>query len=388
MPLLLAVFTGLALPRCVPPGLVEARTADPRGNHGSALSVGPYLVRTAPGEMAVVFKAATAQPPVVEWWLPERADDRRVPQGALNRVIAEEHVDQWVAILKQLPLGRLIAYRVRSSVGAAGPFTFKAGVHRGTRFRFAAFGDTRTGHSVHRAVIDAVAKERVDFLLHTGDMVERGGLESEWDLFFQIERPLLVGTPIFPAIGNHDLSPRDIYGEVFLSDVWADSLGYYYQDWGDLRLLVVDAGIECRQGCTQSYFARRALAEGAARGMLLAISVHYPPYSSGAHGSYLSLRRALDDLIRRYGVELVLAGHDHNYERTKPIHGTYYVVTAAAGAPVRPVHKQPFSAVVRTEAHYTLVDVEPTRMTLRAVNLQGDTFDEVVILPVPPRGAP
>jgi hypothetical protein len=102
----------------------------------------------------------------------------------------------------------------------------------------------------------------------------------------------------------------------------------------------------------------------------------------------LAIRESIGELARRYGVEIVFAGHDHNYERTKPIDGTYYVVSAAAGAPVRPVHPRWFSSVVRTEAHYVLVDVVPDRMTLRAVNLDGETFDQVVIDPVPPRDGP
>jgi hypothetical protein len=178
-----------------------------------------------------------------------------------------------------------------------------------------------------------------------------------------------------------------MFGEVFLTALWADSFSYYYHDWGDLRIVTVDGGIECRDGCTQSLFARRALSDGAKQGMLLAISLHYPPYSSGAHGSSQAMRGVVEDLVRRYGVELVLAGHDHNYERSKPQRGTYYVVSGAAGAPIRPVSPRPFSAVVRTEAHYVLFDVEPQRITLRAVNLNGDAFDQVVIDPVPPGSA-
>jgi hypothetical protein len=383
--LLLAIAAAFELLGCGPAGLDEPHPVSV-AERESPFPVGPYLLRPTPGTMMVVVKADQRSPPVTEWWELESELGLTPPSPErIQRVSADKHVDQWVSTLEGLPLDRPLAYRVRGAKGDAGPFRFKAGASRGSRFTFAVFGDTRTGHSVHRSVIERVAQERVDFFVHTGDMVESGGLDPAWDLFFRIEQPLVSFAPIVPAIGNHDMGPRDLFGEVFLTTLWTDSFSYYFHDWGDLRIVVLDTGIECRTGCTQSLFARRALADGAKKGMLLAISLHYPPYSSGAHGSYLGVREAVGELARRYGVELVFAGHDHNYERTKPIDGTYYVVAAAAGAPVRPVHPRWFSSVVRTEAHYVLVDVARERMTLRAINLDGETFDQVVIDPVSPR---
>src|SRR5690606_24122442 len=150
---------------------------------------------------------------------------------------------------------------------------------------------------------------------------------------------------------------------------WADSLAYYYQDWGDLRLIAVDAEIECRGGCVQNWFARNALAEGARRGMLMIVTLHLPPYSSGAHGSNEYVQEAVEELATEFGVELVISGHDHNYERTKPIAGVTYLVSGAAGAPIRPVDKQYFSETVRTEPHYVVLDVNRDRISLRAINV-------------------
>ena len=80
-----------------------------------------------------------------------------------------------------------------------------------------------------------------------------------------------------------------------------------------------------------------------------------------------------------YGVESVISGHDHDYERTKPIRGVTYFVSGAAGAPIRAVEEQHFSATVRTEPHYMLFDVSKRRMTMRAVNLKGETFDTCLV---------
>lgn len=382
----LVLFSCAAFAACVPPGLAENPREPPALQPApNEFTAGPYLIRSKPGEMLVVMKANVARAPVVHFWtVPDRKQLTPPAPGMVRQVKARLQDELWVAALNGLPLDTLTAYQIDSERGLTEPAAFKAGATRGKEFRFAAFGDTRTNHDVHQAVVDAVSQEDVDFFVHTGDMVERGGREWQWELFFRIEGPLLKKAPIFPAIGNHDISPRNYYGEYFLTWWWSDDLAYYYQDWGDLRIVSVDAGIECRDGCVQNWFARRALAEGAKNGMLMLMILHQPPYSSGAHGSDEYVQGAVEGLATEYGVELVIAGHDHNYERTKLIKGVTYVVSGAAGAPIRPVKKQHFSEVVRTEPHYVVFDVNSDRLALRAINVAGETFDAAIIQARPP----
>jgi 3',5'-cyclic AMP phosphodiesterase CpdA len=350
---------------------------------------GPYILLGAPGQAFVALKADGMPAPTVSWWVaPTVAAGAGVepPPVQVHKVTAERREDLWVARLSGLPLGPAISYRVASVRGETPTRSFRAGAPGGSKFRFAVYGDTRDGHSVHRQLIEMVDREQIDFAVHTGDMVQQGGVKGQWLQFFQIERPLLQDTPIIPAIGNHDVSGRDYFRRYFLHDLWAADRNYYVMDWGNLRLLVLDTGIECRDGCDQYAFAERALQEGQRRKQLMAIMLHYPPYSSGEHGSNLEVQRPVAALARKHGVELVIAGHDHDYERTRTIDGTTYMVSGSGGAPIRPVRPRSFTAEARTEPHYVLVDVESDRLILRAVNLQGDTFDTYVIDDNPPHG--
>jgi len=385
-------------------------------------STGPYILLGAPGTAYIALRADGIPAPEVDWWIDRAADreDRpaaqsaraaptpaapgallatpaspspaaslastetratgdRPPPSRMRTTTARKSDDLWVAELGDLPSGPVIGYRVRSALGTTPDYKFRIGAEPGKRFRFAVFGDTRTGHSVHRSVVEAIDREEVAFTVHTGDMVERGGRQDQWTRFFQIERPLLYDTPILPLVGNHDVSGRDYFRRYFLHALWSRNEHYFVRDWGNLRVVGVDSGIECREGCSQYYFAERALAEGARRGQLLVMAMHYPPYSSGEHGSSAEVQGPISALARRHGVELVLTGHDHDYERTRPIEGTTYIVTGSSGAPIRPVKPRWFTAEARTEPHYVLVDVEPRRLIVRAVNLAGDTFDTAVI---------
>jgi 3',5'-cyclic AMP phosphodiesterase CpdA len=184
---------------------------------------------------------------------------------------------------------------------------------------------------------------------------------------------------MLPSIGNHDMGNREYFRHYFLHALWANSRRYYRRDWGNVRFVAMDGGIECREGCAQYAFVDSALEDAANKDMMVVMFLHYPPYSSGYHGSDEAVQGPIRALARTHGVELVVAGHDHDYERTKPMDGTTYIVSGSAGAPIRAVKPQPFSAALRTEPHYVLVDAESDRLTVRAVNLAGDVFDTYVI---------
>jgi Icc-related predicted phosphoesterase len=366
----------------VPPSSGMAWTEPEPG----AFTTGPYLVLgEQPGTALVGMRANLPGAPVVDWWCVEAgAVDDEAPPASVHSVAAERRDDMWVASLQGLPIGDAIAYQVRSAVSTTPVRRFRVGAQPGQAFSFVAFGDTRTRDYVHRAVVEAIDRAPVDFILHTGDMVERGGVREQWDRFFQIERPILAEAPIIPSIGNHDVGARNYFRRYFMQSLWAEDARYFARDWGNLRVLAVDGGIECRDGCDQYAFANRVLADGARKDMLMVMMLHYPPYSAGEHGSQEGVQKPISELAERYGVELVVAGHDHNYERTKVINGVTYVVSGSAGAPPRAVVPRWFTANARTEPHFVRVDVEQDRMVLRAMNLDGDTFDATVITDNPP----
>lgn len=338
---------------------------------------GPYVLLTGPDAALIGFRNERGGRATVEW----RADQR---SGAQSAERADD--DRYSVRLAGLPRGERIKYEVKIDDRLVGSGSFRVGPAAEEKSaRFAVFGDTRTNHMVHRSVVEAVAKENIDLYLHTGDMVERGGRPDHWETFFQIERPLMAKAPILPAIGNHDLGNRGYYSGHFFLDKWAKDSSYYVTDWGNVRFISLDVTVTCYR-CRQREFVVSALEEGAALDKTMVLFLHNPPYSSGAHGSDIQLRSVIAPLAKEYGVELVVTGHDHNYERTKSIDGTTYIVSGSAGAPVRPIDPQDFTASSRTEPHYVLVDVDGDRLALRAVNLRGEVFDSALIPANPPAG--
>jgi hypothetical protein len=107
---------------------------------------------------------------------------------------------------------------------------------------------------------------------------------------------------------------------------------------------------------------------------------HHPVYGSGPNAAlYPSgpLREILAPLYTRSGVDVAFNGHDHLYERTKPIGGVVYVTTGAGGAALYPRHtKNAFTAAfVNDRFSYTYVEVRERTMQLRQTDVDGQKID-------------
>lgn len=109
-------------------------------------------------------------------------------------------------------------------------------------------------------------------------------------------------------------------------------------------------------------------------------ALHHPLYSSGWHGSATDVREAFQPIFEQYGVQLVLAGHDHDYQRSVPINGSTYVVSGAA-ARTRPTSRGDFTAVAWSTQHFVDIAIWADRLELQAVAQDGLVYDRFELRP-------
>ncbi len=149
---------------------------------------------------------------------------------------------------------------------------------------------------------------------------------------------------------------------------------WYSYDWGRIHFVALD---------TEASYSRQAAwldADLAATTLpWKVVYFHRPPYSSGQHGSDTSLRNALEPIFEKHGVQLVLAGHDHDYERMLPQPRIQYVVTGGGGIGTRPVGSSGFTAFSDAVIHFVYVESTVDEMVLHAIDGAGAEFDAVVI---------
>jgi 3',5'-cyclic AMP phosphodiesterase CpdA len=240
--------------------------------------------------------------------------------------------------------------------------------------RFLAFGDSGGGGSDQYALLEQMYTVKFDLMLHTGDVAYNDGTVGQFeDNVFGVYADLFRNIPFFPAAGNHDyhtLSGQP-FREVFNlpgTEKW------YSYDWGQVHFVALDTESDYQ---TQAKWLDTDLA--ATDRPWKIVYMHKPPYSSGAHGSDMALRNTLTPIFQKYGVQLVLNGHDHNYERIEPQKGTYYVVTGGGGIGTRSVGSSSFTALSEDVIHFVYGEATTDALTLHAIDATGREFDSVVI---------
>ena len=124
-----------------------------------------------------------------------------------------------------------------------------------------------------------------------------------------------------PAVGNHEYqTPKAAgYFAYFGAAAGDPSKGYYSYDLGSWHLIVLNSNCSqvggCQNGSPQETWLKSDLA---AHSNLCTLAYwHHPRFSSGEHGNFLGVQDLWNDLYAS-GAELVLNGHDHDYERFAP----------------------------------------------------------------------
>lgn len=243
--------------------------------------------------------------------------------------------------------------------------------------RIAVAGDI--GDSGDRLDATAAAMARVDpddpfdELLLLGDNVYPAGdpAELENTVFRPFSAVLDDGAELLAILGNHD----EGYG-----DEQMEALGMPGRWWAVERDDTLIVGLDSNQvdDTDQLDFLEQTLRDTDATWKIVA--VHHPPYSAGYQGSSLAVRDAFGPLFERYGVQLVLSGHDHDYQRSVEIDGVTYVVTGAASG-TRRTGEEDFTAESFSWHSYVTVDVFPDRIVGRALNQDNRVADEWTLSP-------
>jgi hypothetical protein len=248
---------------------------------------------------------------------------------------------------------------------------------------FVVYGDNRDGTAVHASLVDRIRATPASFLVQTGDMVANGNDADDWSRFFSIERELLRDRCLFPVIGNHEIaSPVSNgarrYAEFFrLPSPPGSSERYYTFRWGNVRFFMLDAQNDFL-GDERDWLEKSLTdADGEAGVRWRFVVLHHGPYSSGLHGPNKAMNaEKIPAMLVRHKVDLVLAGHDHIYERGLGDEGLRYVISGGGGAPLYQVHHDdPHAQRFEAVNHFLAVSTSSTETKLRAIRLDGSILE-------------
>jgi len=253
-----------------------------------------------------------------------------------------------------------------------------------------ALGDSRGGAQVLGELLAAADELATpDLLLFTGDAVTYGANHAQWEAFFDEAGAVLQRVPTIITVGNHE------QGDIAYFSLWAlpGDERFFSLDYRAAHIAVADDSSTLypdQNGDGEAFLASDL---AAVPGGLHTIVMHHQPLFSAqspdGHGPTERLRERWMPIFDQHRVELVLAGHDHKYERTLPIRdgtvaaggdGTTYVVTGAAGAPLYEAPTDAFTAVAISVAHFVVLRVRSAQIALSTYD-GADTLLDSLTLP-------
>ncbi len=355
--------------------LLAAVAAPSTAQAEEGIRKGPWLMAPRVGALTVMVERERPGPVTVRAWELVPTGERQPEPVVVND--AEEGLMHEVHLTGLTPGGRY-RYEVSGPGLEAAEGTFNTMPDTFVPFRFVLYGDTRSDHRAHTATMRAIRREGADFVVHTGDLVSDGSREANWQKFFTIERDVLRNAVWVPVVGNHEIRrPSRVGIENFRHYVHVEEDSPrpeldYSLHYSNVRMILANAFDNWSSPRMRAWLEgqlTRARTEGPDDFVLVVL--HWGMHSSGPHGENTSLRAAgLADLFRRHNVDLVVAGHDHIYERGEE-RGLRYMVTGGSGAPLyKHATTRPYTQVFARQHHYVRVDVE--RDTLSFVTLRPD----------------
>jgi 3',5'-cyclic AMP phosphodiesterase CpdA len=194
--------------------------------------------------------------------------------------------------------------------------------------RLAVIGDSGTGgieqYQLGQQMENCRAKSGFDFVLMLGDNIYGGKSPQDFERKFEVPyKPLLdAGVKFYASIGNHDDTNERLYKPFNMG-----GQRYYSFKKGNATFFALDSNY---MDLAQLDWLERELSSTNTPWKIC--FMHHPLYSDGRyHGADVDLRAHLEPLFEKYGVDVVLSGHDHVYERLKPEHGIYYFVLGNSG---------------------------------------------------------
>lgn len=277
-------------------------------------------------------------------------------------------------------------------------------------FSFVYFGDSQNSvRSMWSRVVREAFRDapRAAFMLHAGDLVNRAASDAEWGEWFEAAGWINAAVPVVATPGNHEytrIEQPDGTRVRTLTDHWLATFTLpqngpseldttcYFMDYGNMRLISLNSN-EAHE--IQRDWVEAVLADTDADWVVL--TFHHPLYSMAVRRDNPDLRALWKPVFDRYGVDLVLQGHDHTYGRSALVGppepgdvnvdtgvrvrsqqaGTVYVVSVSG--PKMYEQKDEFGIEIRRAAEdtqlYQIITVDGLEMRYEARTAMGTLYD-------------
>ena len=307
-------------------------------------------------------------------------------------------------------------YRVGDGAAWSEWNAFRTAANKPAPFRFIYVGDAQNSiKSLWSRTIRAAFATAPDarFIASAGDLVAEGWDDRLWGEWSDAQGFITALIPSVPAPGNHDehRAPGQPDSKMVLTvappwkayfdlpqngpDVPELKSASYYIDYQGLRLIALDANVFANESFVASEKERVWKAQLAWLKRTLSnnpnhwtiVLQHQPLYAMAKGRDYKEMREALAPLYEKYGVDLVLQGHDHHYSRTHKLAedrivepsqpGVIYAISVSGPKmyELNDTHRALQAQIVTKTQCFQIVSVTPTKLAYTAYSVDGAVVD-------------
>ena len=310
--------------------------------------------------------------------------------------------------LTGLAPGKRYLYRVGSEEsGWSDVQSFSTAPLQDGKFKFLLFGDSQSyTYELWRQTLQNAfaANKDAAFMVNVGDLVDVGLDYGQWNGWFEAGKGVIDTLPVVPVVGNHETyTPAAKFSmpTLFTAQLKVPNNGpeelrgqVYSFDYGNVHFSVLDTQLgEERSFVSQMLEKQQTWLEkdlAASKKAWKVVLLHRPPYHNRPKAGDEELRDGLTPLFDKYQVDLVFAGHDHDYARSYPLYegkiaqrGTVYVTCGRSGTKTyKATEAKEWDAFFYNpieEPNFLTVEVNGAELTLRSFLQSGTLIDEWTI---------
>lgn len=257
------------------------------------------------------------------------------------------------------------------------------------KLKLALWGDSQGGWNTFRKLAKAIRAQEVDLSIGAGDLVDNGSDPFAYPHFLQILSEM--NAPQLPVPGNHDYDGfyDDLNPGLLRQFVYRDSGSTYgYQRLGPLAVFTLDPNenfpVSIPNSSDQFKVMKQVLeSEEWKKSPWKMIVLHQPPYAQGWQGYHgeISIRNVLKPYFEAGLVDLVVAGHTHDYERLtlefsgNPVH---FLILGGAGGGLEPEGKDsdfPKMDRLIKKHHFGILEITKAGVDGQVFGLDGEELD-------------
>jgi predicted phosphodiesterase len=329
----------------------------------------PYLLNVTLTSIQIHWEIEAGQS-VIKYGQDKKLENEIIIHGKSRK----QHVE-----LKDLDPDTPYYYQLEIGNHTFGIHSFRTAPGSEKAFTFSVYGDNRIKDTSfkyphpHGQIVAGVQRDHPAFLINTGDIFKTGVDTALYmEDFFLGAKDFIANTPIFLAIGNHEYGGDPDATATKKYFAFPGNRTWYQMDYGKVQFLFLDSTklLYKWEGAERIKKSAAEIAEDEQLRWLenkltepkpqwRIVVLHHHIFSSGIFGTDSTLVQHLVPLLEKYNVDLVLGGHEHNYERSEK-NGITYILTGGGGSYLRPVNvnKNPFQKSAAAEFHHVRINVE------------------------------